>query len=152
MFLFEPKSFQTLHRQQHNWNVPMSWNVATTYVQRHHAGSGSALVPPHACVMYCRERTSTRKTVEMKMWNKCYFSFLCAFVYSRGFVKLQLTDWCYMDYFTNLLAMFLDMGTFQLLLSMEGLKALRFKPKHLNLCSDDEREVWRVWNDIRVST
>ncbi len=84
------------------------------HVQHHHAGSGSALVPPHACVMYCRERTSTRKTVETKMWNKCFFCFLCAFVYSRGFVKLQLTDWCYMDYLTNLLAMFLDMGTFQL--------------------------------------
>ncbi len=25
------------------------------------------------------------------------------------------------------------------LLSMEGLEALRFKQKHLNLCSDDER-------------
>ncbi len=37
-----------------------------------------------------------------------------------------------MDYFTNLLATFLDMGAFQLL-SMEGLKALRFKQKHLNL-------------------
>ncbi len=46
-----------------------------------------------------------------------------------------------MGYFTNPLATFLDMGTFQLL-SMEGLKALRFKQKHLNLCSDDE---WRSY-------
>ncbi len=33
-------------------------------------GSGSGLVPPRACVMYCSECTSTRETVEMKMWNK----------------------------------------------------------------------------------
>ncbi len=60
-----------------------------------------------------------------------------------GFVKLLLNPWCYMDYFTNLLVMFLDMGTFQdmclVLLSMESLRALKFKQKHLNLCSDDER-------------
>ncbi len=37
------------------------------------------------------------------------------------------------------------------LLSIEGLKALRFKQKHLNLCSDDERRTYGVWNDIRVS-
>ncbi len=33
-------------------------------------------------------------------------------------------------------------------LSMEGLRALRFKQKDLNLCSD---EVLQVWNNIRVS-
>ncbi len=31
---------------------------------------------------------------------------------------------------------------------MEGQRALRFHQKYLNLCSEDERQ---VWNDIRVS-
>ncbi len=58
-------------------------------VQRHHAGSGSALAPPRACVMYCHERTSTRETVETKMWNKIViFVFFAQKKYSRGFVKL----------------------------------------------------------------
>ncbi len=47
---------------------------------------------PRACVMYCRERTSTRETVEMKMWNKSLFLFSLRKKYSRGFIKLQLTD------------------------------------------------------------
>ncbi len=37
------------------------------------------------------------------------------------------------------------------LLSMEGLRALGFHQKYLNLCSEDEPKVLRVWNDMRVS-
>ncbi len=69
-------------------------STSSRCVQRHHAGSGSALAPPRACVMFCRERTSTRDTVETKMWNKSFIFVLLSIriKYSRGFVKLQLTD------------------------------------------------------------
>ncbi len=34
---------------------------------------------------------------------------------------------------------------------MQGQKALRFHKKYLNLCSEDERKVLQVWNDMRMS-
>ncbi len=37
------------------------------------------------------------------------------------------------------------------LLSIEGQKALGFHQTYLNLCSEDELKVLRVWNDMRVS-
>ncbi len=36
-------------------------------------------------------------------------------------------------------------------MSMNGQKALGFHNKYLNLCSEDERGSYRVWNDMRVS-
>ncbi len=119
-------------------------SVMHACVQRHHTGSGSALAPPRTCVTHCRERTSTRERVETKMWNKIFFLFSLRKKYFCGFVNLQLNLWCYMEYFTDRLATFLDMGTFQLCCCLwEGLKALRFNQKHLNFCSDDEqRSYW----------
>ncbi len=90
--------------------------------------------------MYCRERTSTRETVQTKMWNKIViFVFFAQKVFS-WLRKITFEPLMLHGLFINLLATFLDMGTFQVvLLSMEGLRALRFKQKYLNLCSDDER-------------
>ncbi len=43
-------------------------------------------------------------------WIKSLFLFSFAHKkYSRSFVKLRLNPWCHMDYFTDLLAMFLDL-------------------------------------------
>ncbi len=104
-------------------------------VQRHHAGSGSALAPPRACVMYWTHVHKRNSRDETGIQSLFLFS-LCK-NYSRGFVKLQLNPWCYMDYFTNLLATFLDMGTFQLCCCLW--RNFFFKQKYLNLCSNDER-------------
>ncbi len=71
-------------------------------------------------------------------WINYVFVFFVHNKYSRSFVKLWLNHWCHMDYFTNVLATFLDPVA---LLSTEGQRALRFYfyPKYLNLCSEDER-------------
>ncbi len=78
---------------------------------------------------------STRETVEM--WNKIFiFVFVAQKVFS-WLRKLQLMlhglfyqSPCYVSGHGNISVV---------LLSMEGLRALRFKQKYLNLCSDDER-------------
>ncbi len=47
---------------------------------------------------------------------------------------------CHMNYFTDVLAMFLDLGTLQLCCCLwEGQRALRFHQKHLNLGSENEQ-------------
>ncbi len=69
-----------------------------------------------------------------EMLNKVYET-------SRSFVKLRSNPWCHMDYFNDVLATFLDLGTFQLY--MQGQTALRFHEKYLNLCSEDERRSYR---------
>ncbi len=43
------------------------------------------------------------------------------------------------------------MNVVVLLLSMQGQKALGFHQKYLNLCSEDERRVLQVWNDVKGS-
>ncbi len=111
------------------------FSIITLCVQ-HHTGSGSALVPPHACIMYCREHTSTRET---KMWNTiinfvCFVQKLFSWLRKITVVPLMLYGLfyrspCYVSGHGNISVV---------LLSMEGLGALRFKQKHLNLCSDDE--------------
>ncbi len=46
MFLFESESSQTLHRQQHSWNVPMSRNVASKKIGKMiHVTSRSSVIP-----------------------------------------------------------------------------------------------------------
>ncbi len=61
--------------------------------------------------------------------------------YFCSFVKLWLNSWC-QDYFTDVLATLLDLGTFQLCCCLwEGQRALGLHQKYLNLCSEDE---WRV--------
>ncbi len=44
-----------------------------------------------------------------------------------------------MDYFTDVLAMFLDLDRVRILAVYEGQRALRFHQKYHNVCSEDER-------------
>ncbi len=108
-------------------------------VQCHHAGSGSMLAPPIACVMYCRERTSTRETVERKLWNKIVFVLFAQKVFSwlhkitvdrlMSHGLLCRSSW----YFSG------PWSCKDPCCLWEGLRALRFKQKYLNLCSEDEQ-------------
>ncbi len=95
---------------------------------------------PRACVMYCRERTSTRETVEMKMWNKIFiFVFFAQKVFSwlhkitvdrlMSHGLLCRSSW----YFSG------PWSCEDPCCLWEGQRALRFKLKYLNLCSEDER-------------
>ncbi len=43
------------------------------------------------------------------------------------------------------------MNVVVLLLSMHSQKALGFHQKYINLCSEDERQVLQVWNDMKGS-
>ncbi len=150
--VYRGRAFTTVHDASTWWRKRWSRSSVMTLntrrddvehkacVQRHHAGSGSALAPPRACVMYCRECMSTRETVEMKMWNKI---FIFVFFVQKLFSWLRkitveplmlhglfYQSPCYVSGHGNISVV---------LLSMEGLRALRFKQKYLNLCSDDER-------------
>ncbi len=78
----------------------------------------------------------------VKMLNTCFMFIMpcvqrhhavCSTSPCRMLNVITLDYTCYMNYFTNLLATFLDMGTFQLL-SMEGLWALRYKKKNILIC------------------
>ncbi len=77
-------------------------------------------------------------TEEKKLLNKIFF-FFSHKKYSPSFIKLQLNHWCYMDYFNNVLTMFLAFERLITLLSMQGQKALGFHQKYLNLYSEDEQ-------------
>ncbi len=79
--------------------------------------------------------TWRRRIVE---WSR-YFVFFVHKKYSRSFIKLRLNPWCHMDYFTDLLATFLDVDRVITLLSMESQRALRMHQTYLKLCSEDER-------------
>ncbi len=105
----------------------------------HHAVSGSALAPPRACVMYYRQRMCTRATGGMKLWNKIFilvffaeklFSWLCKITVEPLMLNgLLYQSPCYVSGHGNISVV---------LLSMESLRSLGFKQKHLNLCSDDK--------------
>ncbi len=79
----ESESSQTLHRQQGSLQDQgpekyqddgQSSPFYLPCVQRNHSvcSTSSCWIWISACVMYCRERASTRETVEMKMWNKIF--------------------------------------------------------------------------------
>ncbi len=53
---------------------------------------------------------------------------------SCRFVKLRLNPWCHMDYFTDLLAMFLDLGTFQLYCCLCRVRQLSDSIKNILIC------------------
>ncbi len=67
-------------------------------------------------------------------------------MYCRSFIKLKLNYWCHVDYFIVYFNMPLltiwALNVSVVLLSMQGLIALRFHQKYLNLCSKDE---WRSY-------
>ncbi len=76
-----------------------------------------------------------------RIWIKSFF--FSHKMYSHSFIKLWLNPWCHMDYFTDLLATFLDLDHVRTLAVMEGLRALRFHQKYLNLCFEDEQRSYR---------
>ncbi len=79
-------------------------------------------------------------TLEKNCWINCYFCFLCATKYSRSFIKLKLSHWCHMDFFSNVLTTLLGLGKFWFPCC---LCRVRFHQKYLNLCSEDEqRSYW----------
>ncbi len=79
-----------------------------------------------------------------KLLNKVFFFFSFAHKkYSRSFVKLRLNPWCHMDYFTDVLATFLDLDRVRILAVYGRIRELSYSIKNylfkLNLCSEDER-------------
>ncbi len=75
-----------------------------------------------------------------KLLNKVViFVFFAHEKYSRSFVKLWLNRWWHMDYFNDVLAMFLSLDRVRILAVYESQRALGFHQKYLNLCSEDER-------------
>ncbi len=94
-----------------------------------------------ACATTCLRHvlSSTRETGGTKMCNKSCFYYVFEMFslhknYSCGSVKLRLNPWCYMDCFTDLLAMFPDMGTFQLCCCLWRIWKLSDSNKNILIC------------------
>ncbi len=61
-----------------------------------------------------------------------------------SFVKLRLNHWCHMDYFNDVLTMFLDLDRVRILAVYGRVKELLgIHHQYLNLCSEDERRSYR---------
>ncbi len=102
--------------------------------------------------LYCHERNvHKRNSREGKCGIKSLFLFSLHKKYSRGFIKLQLTDWCHMDYFVDHLGTFLDLDRVRTLLSMGGSESSQIPTKISSFVFQRWTEVLRVWNNIRVS-
>ncbi len=71
---------------------------------------------PYTCNIYVQRKACTCIVILYKdLLNKyIIFVFLEHKKYSRSFVKLRLNHWFHMDYFNDVLATFLGLGTFQL--------------------------------------
>ncbi len=143
IFLMISESSQTLHCQQCNCNIPspslppfwkLPWRVRTLSSERNQCNqrclcSGESahmlnvnntdyvdyvLRKAHACVMVlskmAEDGNSGRRIVEKNV----LFVFFAHKKYSRSFAKLKLSHWCHMDYFIDVLATFLGLGTLQL--------------------------------------
>ncbi len=54
--------------------------------------------------------------------------------YSRGFIKLQLTDWCHMDYFVDHLGTFLDLDRVRTLAVYGRVRELSDSNKNILIC------------------
>ncbi len=126
------------------WNTRRDDVEHKACVQRHHAGSRSALTPPRACVMYCRECTSTRETVEKKMWNKII---IFVFFAQKVFLWLRkITVDRLMSHGLLCRSSWYFSGPWSCkdpCCLWEGQRALRYHKKYLNLCSEDERRFYR---------
>ncbi len=61
-----------------------------------------------------------------------------------AFWHIKLNHWCHMDYFNDVLTMFLGLEHVSYVAVYAGSqKALRFHKKYFNLCSEDERRSYR---------
>ncbi len=97
-------------------------------------------------------------TPERNQHNQRCLHSACVFFahkkYFRSFVKLRLNHWCHMDYFTDVLAMFLDLGTLQLHCCLWRVRELSDLIKNILICVPKmnegltglERHEW-VFND-----
>ncbi len=106
----------TLHRLQHNCNIPRSRNVARTSVKQSmwHQWLNFSFAKLRE-YSFCAQKT------------KMFSTILLAWVMSSAIS-------CYVSGPGNIAVV---------LLSMEGQKALTFHHKYLNLCSEDERRSYR---------
>ncbi len=125
----ESESSLTLHRPQYNWHVPRSRNIAKEISKIIHVTLGvhNFTVIRLLCVSLA---PFWRVSTECKHTKK----------YSRSFVKLQLNPWCHMHYFTDLLAMFLDLGTFQLYCCLCRVRQLSDSIKNIFICAPKTNE------------
>ncbi len=75
-----------------------------------------------------------------KLLNKCViFVFFAHKKYSHSFKTLWLNHWCHVNYYNDVLAMFLDLERGSSLAVYAGQNSLRFHQKYLNLWSEDEQ-------------
>ncbi len=70
--------------------------------------------------------------------------------YSRSFVKLRLNPWCHMDYFTDLLATFLDVDRGNYIAVYGRVRELSECIKNILICVP-KTKLLRVRNDMGVS-
>ncbi len=68
---------------------------------------------------------------EMNVNKVVFFLSFAHKKYSRSFVKLRLNPWCHMDYFTNLLATFLDLDRVRTLAVYGGSESSQIPSKIL---------------------
>ncbi len=59
--------------------------------------------------IHCICDTLQNGAIGWNCWIKSLFLFSLRTKYSRNFVKLRLSHWCHMDYFNDVLAMFLSL-------------------------------------------
>ncbi len=72
--------------------------------------------------------------------NFVIFVFFAHKKYSRSFAKLKLNYWCHMDYFTDVLTTFLDLGTFQLCCCLCRVRELSDLIKNILICVPKMKE------------
>ncbi len=94
-------------RHGHIWKHA-KWNIAPTNGE---AEDGPIRTPGKWNIGTDRTGTEDRLGVSVvgTNLNEVVIFFLLRTKYSRSFVKLRLNPWCHMDYFTDILATFLDL-------------------------------------------
>ncbi len=87
-----------------------------------------------------------------KLLNKVVIYFFAHKKYSRSFIKIWLNHWCHMDYFNDVLTIFLGLERGSCIaVYAESYKALGFHQKYLDLCSKDERRSYRFGTGLSNS-
>ncbi len=103
-------------------------------------------VEAHACVLILFpqwQRAAADRMRRRRIDEVVIFVFFTHKKYSHSFITLQLNPWCHMDYFIDVLATFLELGTFQLHCCLwEGQRALEFHQKYLHLCFEDKQKTY----------
>ncbi len=149
----------TLHRQQHNWNVPRPRKVVRSSVKQSmwhqwlnfNAACARFLLnvnnadyvdyvlgKARAHIVVLTKMVEDGNSGEELLNNYVIFDFFAHKKYSCSFAKLKLSHWCHMDCFIDVITTFLGCVNISVLLSMKGQRALRFHQKCINLCSENE--------------